>query len=474
MKGVVLAVVAAMTAVAVGYALLPLRESPAGPAVAGLSRSVFPALLPAWNGSVALSFPRAQPVPEVVYNQTVDGFIPQVMEKLEPVVIKGSPMLHWAALHSWRAPRRGGFPGPQWRPALGPAVRVHTPSHPVVRVHHTNQPLEGLVNWTRPFREAEVAPEDLLRGDRLLYGMFDVRKLAAQVAARDMRVTDLPWRSPLEVNVWVGGTSGITTPAHYDMVHNVYAQIVGFKRFILFAPSDAFNLYTFTNLHPSARQTQVDFNNDTHWARFPDFAKAQAFEVVLGPGDVLYLPPFVFHQVSVVTPPGAPLAAREAVSVSVSVHTTCVEVDLRSSMIDRSLSLPVDKSWPRDTRVCALYWHLAGGVFANAEERVTFLSSLLRASFSHWDLDEDNAPGLHDKIREARRQFPEGLRCGAEPGPVFAPFVQLGQQVRRIARTASSLAVTSMLMSGYIQDCSELLLGPLDVDPFLRWLAKVN
>jgi hypothetical protein len=458
---VLLALVAAVTAVAIGYALTR-RPHEAMPE--GLPRSAFPEHFPAWNGSVAFSFPRAQPVPEVMFNQTVDGFIPLLMEKLQPVVIKGSPVLHWAALRRWKEPGR-------LAELLGRGVQVHTPAHPVVRVHHTHQPFEALANWTRPFREALVAPEELLRGDRLYYGMFDVRKLARQLGD-DVRVSDLtvPWRSPLEVNVWVGGTSGITTPAHYDMVHNVYAQIVGYKRFILFPPSDAFNLYTFTNLHPSARQTQVDFNSDTHWARFPDFAKVQPQEVVLGPGDVLYLPPFVFHQVSVVTPPDALPHSRDAVSVSVSVHTTCNEVDIRSGMIDLSLKLPVVKSWPRDTRVCALFWHLAGGVFANADERVTFVTSLLRASFSHFDLDDANAPGLHDKIREARRQFAEGLQCGAEPGTTFAPFVQIGQQVRRVARTASSLAVTSMLMSGYIQDCSELLLGPLDMDPFLRWL----
>ena len=448
-----------LAAVVVAYALLRDR------AAAGLPRAAFPDLLPAWNGSVPFSFPRALPVPELMYNATMDGFVPLLMERYQPTVIKGSPVLDWGALRSWRGSGR-------LEQLLGPAVKAHVPADLVVRTHHTGQPFEELANWTRPFREAEVTPEALLRGDRLLYAMFDVHKLAPQLA-KDIRASDLAvaWRAPLEVNMWIGGTSGITTPAHYDMAHNLYAQLRGYKRFILFGPADVFHLYTFTNLHPSVRQTQVDFNHASQWGRFPDFAKAQAYEVVLGPGDVLYVPPFVFHQVSVVTPPGAGPQTREAVSVSVSVHTTSIEVDIRANLIDRSLSLPVEKSWSRDTRICALYWHFAVGVFANAEERTAFVSGMLRSSYSHFDLDEQNAPGLHEKIKEARRHFPQGLQCGTEPGASFAPFVQTGLQVRRMARAASSLAVTSILMNGYIQDCAELLLGPLDVDPFLRWLA---
>ncbi len=252
------------------------------------------------------------------------------------------------------------------------------------------------------------------------------------------------------------------------MVHNVYTQVVGYKRFILFPPEDTFNLYTFTHLHPSARQTQVDFNNDTMWSRFPNFARVQAREVVLGPGDVLYIPPFTFHQVAVVSAPGSDL--REAVSVSVSVHTTCPEVDVRSNLIDLSLRLPVPHSWSKENRVCALFWHFAGGVFASAEERTSFVKSVLESSFSHFDLDDGNAPGLFDKIKEARRQFSASTRC--EDEAAYTAFAVAGRQARRLAKSATNLAFTSMLMNGYLQEVTELLLGPLDVDPFLRWLQQ--
>lgn len=142
----------------------------------------------------------------------------------------------------------------------------------------------------------------------------------------------------------------MTTPAHFDceqfcfclffvflngeVVHNVYCQLVGFKRFVLFAPRDFFNLYTFPALAPSSRMTQINFTDDSLWrSRFSKFLDVQAFEVVLAPGDVLYIPPFVFHAVTVVTPPNS--TSKEAISVSVSVHTNCPEAELRAQMIDQ-------------------------------------------------------------------------------------------------------------------------------------------
>src|SRR5690348_8736660 len=48
------------------------------------------------------------------------------------------------------------------------------------------------------------------------------------------------------------------------------------------------------------RQSQVNFNSENAHTLFPDFAHAHALEVILSPGDVLYVPPFWFHYVSVV------------------------------------------------------------------------------------------------------------------------------------------------------------------------------
>lgn len=48
--------------------------------------------------------------------------------------------------------------------------------------------------------------------------------------------------------------------------------------------------------HPSARHSQVDYTNPD-LNEFPDFAKANANEVIMQPGDVLYLPTNWFHYI---------------------------------------------------------------------------------------------------------------------------------------------------------------------------------
>ena len=53
-------------------------------------------------------------------------------------------------------------------------------------------------------------------------------------------------------------------------------------------------LALFKNGHPSARHSQVDYTKPD-LEQFPQFAQANANEVILQPGDVLYLPTHWFH-----------------------------------------------------------------------------------------------------------------------------------------------------------------------------------
>jgi hypothetical protein len=115
----------------------------------------------------------------------------------------------------------------------------------------------------------------------------------------------LPAGARPSLHVWMG-SAGVTSAAHYDAVHNFYVQIYGHKRFVLLPPASDRVLYTYPRLHPSARQSQIAFHRpDT--AQFPLLFEPpsseppghlQARDVVLAPGDVLYLPPYWFHYVT--------------------------------------------------------------------------------------------------------------------------------------------------------------------------------
>jgi hypothetical protein len=110
---------------------------------------------------------------------------------------------------------------------------------------------------------------------------------------------------------------GVVAQTHYDTQHNVFVQVQGTKRFLLFPPSA--ELYSYPNIHRSYRQSQwhLEMNSSapsqvpgdgttmpspvtrTNAERFPliHAKKVTALEVMLHPGDVLYIPPYWQHRV---------------------------------------------------------------------------------------------------------------------------------------------------------------------------------
>ncbi len=98
-------------------------------------------------------------------------------------------------------------------------------------------------------------------------------------------------------NVW-WSTKGVTAQAHYDLINNLFVQVHGTKKFLLYPPASAQDLNMHPNSHPSARQSQAPVLQEAEADHlvtidsFPDIAKARdaALEVVLQPGDALYVP----------------------------------------------------------------------------------------------------------------------------------------------------------------------------------------
>lgn len=57
-------------------------------------------------------------------------------------------------------------------------------------------------------------------------------------------------------NVW-WSTKGVTAQAHYDLINNLFVQVHGVKKFLIYPPASAQDLNIHPNSHPSARQSQV-------------------------------------------------------------------------------------------------------------------------------------------------------------------------------------------------------------------------
>jgi hypothetical protein len=128
------------------------------------------------------------------------------------------------------------------------------------------------------------------RAVQLARSHLDVAALEEAVLAtgKDLKVHS--------VNMWLGG-AGVVSSAHYDASANVFAQIHGRKRFLLSSPLAADALEPFSFLHPHFRRTQMTEEGALERGADPSwFAQA-----ILDPGDVLVLPPFVFHHVTAIS-----------------------------------------------------------------------------------------------------------------------------------------------------------------------------
>ncbi|KAB5585773.1 methyltransferase-like protein [Coniochaeta sp. 2T2.1] len=80
------------------------------------------------------------------------------------------------------------------------------------------------------------------------------------------------------VNMWL----------HYDVMANVYCQMQGSKRLILFPPADVEHL----NFAPGASSSSIDVFSKLD---SPSLGPTHPYEAILSPGDVLFIPPLWLH-----------------------------------------------------------------------------------------------------------------------------------------------------------------------------------
>jgi hypothetical protein len=95
-------------------------------------------------------------------------------------------------------------------------------------------------------------------------------------------------------NLWYGG-AGNVTPLHFDRDNNFYAQLRGRKHLTLFDPSHFLDLYPDLGSALS-HISRVDLLAPDY-ASFPALRATRSIEVLLEPGDLLYLPPYWWHLV---------------------------------------------------------------------------------------------------------------------------------------------------------------------------------
>ena len=204
----------------------------------------------------------------------------------EPIIVRNFN-LHADIRNNWRLDYLSGFrefrekqlpvfaydkKGSQWETFYCPSEHLHMPLSEIV---------EGI------FADPEHCNKYLNIFQVDMPELLGTAELPDFIAAKTVR--------PTKGNFWAG--TGNVTHLHLDSSNNFYFQVVGKKRFILFEPVN----YNF--LYPKAPHlSEFRYVQDVDPEKFPLFKFAKKIDVILNPGDFLYLPPFWWHQVEVFNP----------------------------------------------------------------------------------------------------------------------------------------------------------------------------
>jgi len=135
------------------------------------------------------------------------------------------------------------------------------------------------------------------------------------------------------------GPKGAVTPLHMDIwrTHAWLSQLVGRKRWLIFPPSNDNEVYVYPFIHPSHAQCQVDVDQPD-LNLFPNVKNSQAYEVILYPGDIFFLPNGWFHHVEALDK-----------SISVNFWTYSIQNRLMKNLVD--ITLPYKSTWTQREKV---------------------------------------------------------------------------------------------------------------------------
>ena len=230
-------------------------------------------------------------------------FWQQIVVADQPAILRQA-VKHWPAV---MAARQSDAALQQYLAQLDNGTEVNTIlAHPDTggRLSYNDQ-LNGL-NFERQNAPVTAVINELRR----IAGKADALHLAIQSARTDvclpgfsqhnaMPLLDSPWLDAAVVpRIWAG--NHIVVPAHFDDADNLACVVAGKRRFTLFPPEQAANLYIGPlDFTPAGAPVSLVDITQPDLVRFPRYqqAMANAQQAELSPGDVLFIPALWWHHV---------------------------------------------------------------------------------------------------------------------------------------------------------------------------------
>lgn len=154
-------------------------------------------------------------------------------------------------------------------------------------------------SWTQKLMTVDQFVTKYMTGNGDCIGYLAQHQLLDQVPSLmdDIEVPDYCYTGDednVDVNVWIG-PRGTISPPHTDPKNNLLCQVVGTKYVALFPIDQGPNLYP-NEGSMMENTSRVDLDN-IDFKEFPNVGKLTGYSTVLTPGDMLYIPPKVWHYV---------------------------------------------------------------------------------------------------------------------------------------------------------------------------------
>ena len=92
------------------------------------------------------------------------------------------------------------------------------------------------------------------------------------------------------------GMRSVIAEAHFDGSRNFIVLLGGLRRYILTHPDQCVNMHMYPRGHPSGRHSAIDWSKPDP-VEFPNWLKLRGNEVIMQPGDLLYLPTYWIHYI---------------------------------------------------------------------------------------------------------------------------------------------------------------------------------
>jgi hypothetical protein len=279
-----------------------------------------------------------------------DNIAEACIKAARPFVMRNSVVSRWPALAKWT---------PEYFRTSVPAWRNVTRAKRLKRCFinfEPNTPLERVTPWD--FWENEESrqefpmpisdwferashPED---GTQWFLADQLPEELHGDVSPRhQLKLRDQTW---VYFGIWMG-EGGATTAAHWDMDSNLYVQFYGRKRFLLFSPSDYKLWKSYPRASPNHKQVQMEQANPSRYAYrlTPNASRLPiAYEAILEPGDLLYIPAYWYHHVeAMISPAGTSHGGKTTSTEYLSISSNFWSTNSMDFLLAVSMTLPFSK-----------------------------------------------------------------------------------------------------------------------------------